>query len=87
MAACNFSIPAPGDPSALLQKARSAVTGQGGTFEGNEQGGSFHLSVFGSTIAGAYTVAGGQMEVNIHDKPFLLPCGTIESFLRSQLGV
>ncbi len=87
MAACNFSFPITGDPQAVLGRARSAVQGQGGTFNGDTDNGSFHLSVFGSTIAGSYTVAGGQMNIVIDDKPFLLPCSTIEGYLKSQLGV
>lgn len=71
----------------MLQKARTAVTGQGGTFQGNEQSGDFHLTVFGNTIAGSYTVAGSTMDIIISEKPFLLPCGTIEGFLKAQLGI
>lgn len=87
MAACNFSFPIGGDPASILQKARSAVTAQGGNFEGNEQSGQFNLSVFGSTIAGNYSVTGGTMDIVISDKPFMLPCVTIEGFLKSQLGL
>ena len=87
MSACNFSFPLQGDSAAILQKARTAVTGQGGNFEGNEQSGNFNLSVFGSTITGSYSVAGSQMDIVISDKPFLLPCVTIEGFLKSQLGL
>lgn len=87
MAACNFSFPVQGDANAVLQRARNAVQGQGGNFQGDEQSGNFNLTVFGSTIAGSYTVAGQQMEIVIQDKPFLLPCTTIEGFLKSQLGV
>lgn len=87
MSACNFSFPVQGDPAAILQKAKSAVTAQGGQFNGDEQNGQFNLTVFGNTIAGTYTVANASMDIVISDKPFLLPCGTIESFLRSQLGL
>jgi hypothetical protein len=87
MSACNFSFPIQGNPADILQKARAAVTGQGGTFEGNEQSGQFNLTVFGSTITGSYSVAGSQMDILISDKPFLLPCVTIEGFLKSQLGL
>ena len=87
MAACNFSIPFSGNAGNVLAKARSAVQSQGGTFQGDEQAGNFHLSVFGNTIAGAYTVTGQTMEVIISEKPFLLPCSTIEGFLKAQLGI
>ena len=87
MSACNFSFPIQGDPAAILQKARNAVTGQGGNFDGNEQSGNFDLTVFGSTITGSYSVADSKMDIIISDKPFLLPCVTIEGFLKSQLGL
>lgn len=87
MAACNFSLPLSGNPTNVLEKARRAVQGQGGTFQGNEQSGSFHLNVFGNSIAGAYNVVGQNMEVVISEKPFLLPCSTIEGFLKAQLGI
>lgn len=87
MSACNFTFPVNGAPAEVLQRARTAVTSQGGNFQGNEQSGNFNLTVFGNTIAGSYTVAGDNMDIQITEKPFLLPCGTIEGFLKSQLGV
>lgn len=87
MAACNFNFPFTGNPEIVLNKAKSAVESQGGTFQGDQQSGNFNLTVFGNTIAGSYTLAGSSMEVIITEKPFLLPCGTIEGFLKSQLGL
>ena len=86
MAACQFSIPFTGSPSEVINKAKAALQSQGGNFEGNEQGGNFDVTVFGSTIKGSFTVAGQNLEMIIDSKPFLLPCSTIESFLRNQLG-
>lgn len=59
---------------------------QGGTFEGDTSAGNFQVSVFGSTITGSYTVVGQDMTILIEDKPFLIPCSTIEGFLRNQLA-
>ena len=84
--ACNFSIPVQGDASAMLGKARSAVQGQGGVFEGDENSGNFKVTVFGNTIAGAYTVSNGQLNLDITDKPFLVSCGLRESYLKSQIS-
>ncbi len=86
MAACNFSIPFSGDPQQVMYKARSAVQGQGGNFDGDINGGNFNVSVFGNTIAGSYSVTGQNMEIVIHSKPFLIPCSTIEGFLKNQIG-
>ncbi len=35
MAACDFIIPFSGEPEKVLNKAKSAVQAQGGTFNGN----------------------------------------------------
>ena len=69
-----------------MAKAKSLMQSQGGTFEGDTNGGNFQVSVFGSTIAGTYTVVGQDMSIVIEDKPFLIPCSTIEGFLRNQLA-
>jgi hypothetical protein len=86
MAACQFSIPINGSPEDVLNKAKNLMQSQGGTFEGDTNSGNFQVSVFGSTIAGSYTVVGQDMSIVIDDKPFLVPCSTIEGFLRNQLA-
>ena len=83
--ACDFSIPLSGDADTILAKARGAVQSQGGNFEGNTSSGEFNVSVFGNKIAGNYSVNGQTLQINITDKPFMVPCSAIESFLRGQL--
>jgi hypothetical protein len=83
--ACNFSIPFSGSPTDVLMRAKTAVQGQGGAFRGNEKSGSFDISVMGSSIRGSYVVDGQQLNITIDSKPFLIPCSTIEGFLRTQL--
>ena len=86
MADCNFSIPFNGNPESVINKARAAVQGQGGTLNGDNNNGQFKVSVFGSTIAGQYAIVGNEMQIQITDKPFMIPCSTIEGFLSKQLG-
>jgi hypothetical protein len=83
--ACKFKIPFSGSAEQVLNRARTAVEGQGGTFSGNETSGSFQVSVMG-TIVGAYTVTGNELEISIDSKPMFVTCGMIESFLKSKLG-
>ncbi len=83
--ACDFSIPFSGDADAVLAKAKKTVQSQGGEFDGDTSGGNFNVSVFGNKIVGAYTVSGQTMQINITDKPFMIPCSAIESFLKGQL--
>lgn len=83
--ACSFSIPFTGSPTDVLSRAKSAVQGQGGAFKGDENSGAFQVSVMGSAIKGSYTIVGNDLNINIDSKPFLIPCSTIEGFLRNQI--
>jgi hypothetical protein len=83
--ACTFSIPFSGTPADVLARAKSAVQNQGGAFRGDGSSGAFQVSVLGSSIKGSYTVTGQDLNITIDSKPFLIPCNTIESFLRNQI--
>lgn len=85
MAACTFSIPFSGDATAVLDKAKKAVEKQSGEFNGDTQAGNFSVSFFGQSIVGGYTVSGNNLDIVISDKPFMVPCSAIESFLKSQV--
>ncbi len=85
MAACNFTIPFSGSANQILYKAKSSIQGQGGTLNGDDSLGDFDLSILGSTIRGSYFVTGQSLNIKIESKPFLIPCSTIESFLKSRL--
>jgi len=85
MSACTFTLPFSGSPEVILNKAKAAIEKQGGTFNGDEKAGAFHLSVMNNTIAGSYTISGHELTMIITDKPFFVPCSTIESMLKSKL--
>ena len=84
--ACEFSLLFSGDADNVLVKAQRSVEGQGGNFNGDTNSGDFSVSVFGNKIVGTYTVSGQNMQVIITDKPFMIPCSAIESFLKNQLA-
>ena len=86
MSACSFSIPFSGDVNQILAKAKSAVQGQSGEFEGDADNGNFDVSVFGNTITGSYSITGQFMNIIIVSKPFLIPCSTIENFMKNQIA-
>ncbi|MEO6538952.1 MAG: hypothetical protein ABIT07_00465 [Ferruginibacter sp.] len=86
MSACNFTIPFTSSPENVMQKAKATILGQGGNFNGNETAGNFSISIFGNTVIGSYTVNGQELTVLIEEKPFLIPCNSIESFLKSKLN-
>ena len=79
-------IPFSGRPDDILLKAKTAIEGQNGTFTGDETAGSFDVSALGSTIKGTYSVSGQLLNIEINGKPFFIPCGTIESFLKNKLA-
>jgi len=86
MSACNFTIPFTGDAAVIMGKAKSSVESQGGNFTGDTQSGNFSLSIFGNSIAGTYSVTGQELNIVIDEKPFLVPCSAIESFLKQKIA-
>jgi len=84
--ACQFSIPFSGTPADVVNRAKSAIQNQGGAFKGDLNAGAFQISVMGSAIRGSYMIEGQSINVSIDSKPFLIPCSTIEGFLKKQLG-
>ena len=86
MSTCNFSIPFTGEAETILAKAKAAIESQKGIFTGDTQSGNFEVSVFANSIKGHYKVTGQNLNLTITDKPFLIPCSTIESLLRSKIS-
>ena len=86
MSDCQISIPFSGSVSETLLKAKTAIENQNGIFTGDEYSGEFDVSVFGNTIKGNYNVEGKVLNLVITDKPFFVPCSTIESILLKEIS-
>ncbi|MEO6845410.1 MAG: hypothetical protein ABI184_09565 [Ginsengibacter sp.] len=86
MSACNFILPFNESPLEAIAKARAAVESQNGIFNGEETSGDFEVTIFGNTIKGNYNVTGQVLNLVITEKPFFVPCSTIESFLLKQIS-
>ena len=86
MSDCKISIPFSGSVSETLLKAKTAIENQNGIFTGDECSGEFNVSVFGNTIKGNYNVDGKVLNLVITDKPFFVPCSTIESILIKEIS-
>lgn len=86
MSACNFNISFSADKTEVLAKAKKTVESQGGTFNGDGDRGNFDLSVMGFTVIGSYVVEGNTLAILIDEKPMMIPCSAIESFLTSKLN-
>jgi hypothetical protein len=85
MSSCKFLIPFSGSPSDIVGKAKNTVESNGGNFKGDDSFGMFNISAFGNTIKGNYTITGQNLEIIVEEKPFLLSCSMIESFLKSKI--
>lgn len=83
---CKLNLPFTGPAEITIQKARVAVENQNGIFNGDNNSGSFEVTVLGSTIKGNYNVTGQILNLEITEKPFFVPCSTIESFLSKQFA-
>ena len=83
---CNFKIPFTSPLNELVEKARSVVESQNGNFNGNEQEGSFDVTLMGNYVSGSYRVIGNELHVDIIDKPMFVPCAMIQGFLEKQLN-
>jgi hypothetical protein len=85
---CQFTIPFEGNATELTGKARTAITGAGGNFEGDDNTGQFSIATPVGKISGSYTVSGDRqsLHVDIADKPFFITCGQIEGQLKKSLG-
>jgi hypothetical protein len=86
MSACQFSVNFKGTAQEIYLKTKNAVEGQGGIFEGDENGGTFSVSLMSNTIAGSYKVEGNELQLVIDSKPMFLPCNAIQGFLSSKLS-
>jgi hypothetical protein len=87
MASCKpFDVEFSGSGQDLFNKVSTLVHQHSGTISGGPSGGSFSVpaSVFG-TIAGTFSISGQTCTVHITKRSFVLPCGTIESFIKSHI--
>ncbi|MEO5650198.1 MAG: hypothetical protein ABIR03_09785 [Ginsengibacter sp.] len=83
---CKFNLPFSEPAENAVGKAKAAVESQNGIFNGDTNSGNFEVTVFGNTIKGNYSVTGQILNLEITDKPFFVPCSTIESFLVKQIS-
>jgi hypothetical protein len=83
---CKFTLPFHEPPVKAVEKAKAAIENQNGNFVGDENDGNFEVTIFGNTIKGYYNVTGQILNLVITEKPFFVPCSTIESFLSKQIS-
>ena len=55
----------------------------GATYNGDANGGSFKLEIFGMRFKGHIQVEGKSIVVKLTDKPLLVPCSVIKSSVKA----
>jgi hypothetical protein len=86
MSDCKISIPFNVSAEAILARAKAAIEHQNGVLTGDENSGEFEVTVFGNTIKGNYSVTGKILNLVITQKPFFVPCSTIENILLKEIS-
>jgi hypothetical protein len=78
---CEFSRQLPGPASDVLTKGRRSVEANGGSMSGDTVQGTIRLRTPVGEVAGEYTVSGSTIAFRITQKPFFVPCFTIETYV------
>ncbi len=87
MASCSpFTVNFSGTAQNLFLKISTLIHQHGGTITGDSSGGVFSVPVpVLGTVAGTYAVTGQACTIHITQRSFFLGCGTIESFVKSNI--
>ncbi|MCK4763295.1 MAG: hypothetical protein KAW12_13945 [Candidatus Aminicenantes bacterium] len=83
---CDFTVDFSGSAEGLFKKIKTLIENSGGTLSGDAGGGSFDLPIpVVGDVKGRYSISEQSAELCITDKPFLLPCGAIESYVKNNI--
>ncbi|GKS84274.1 MULTISPECIES: hypothetical protein [unclassified Acidovorax] len=86
MASCSpFNVSFTGSAQDLFVKIAALIHQNGGVISGGPAGGSFSVGTPLGTVAGTFSVNGQTCTVTITQRPFFLPCSTIQSFVQSHI--
>jgi hypothetical protein len=85
LSACRFQFDFRGTGESLVEKIRSHVGRAGGDMTGSSTDGAFSLPSPIGAFRGTYRVSGQTIFLEVLDKPFFVPCGTIEARLSAYI--
>jgi len=85
MAECSFKFNIDSNPVDIVDKVKSKIENEGGSFTGDENEGNFNLPTPVGGIEGNYSVGDNDLKIDITKKPMMLPCSMIESELEKRL--
>jgi hypothetical protein len=83
MSICRFQFQFRGSGESLLERIRTHLVREGGELTGATSGGTFFLSTPVGVFRGIYTTSEQTIFLEVTEKPFFVPCGTIEARLAS----
>lgn len=81
MSLCKFQFDFKGTGESLVAKIREHVHRAGGELIGSASDGAFSLSTPVGSFRGTYSISGQTIFLEVLEKPFFVPCGTIEARL------
>lgn len=81
MSRCSFKFEFKGTGESLVATIRSHVIRAGGELTGSATEGAFTLPTPVGTFRGTYAISGQTIFLEVLEKPFFVPCGTIEARL------
>jgi len=79
---CQFTIPFPGSPEDLINRAQREIESAGGSFAGDSMQGNFAVKTPIGAVRGTYLMVPTGISVTISKKPLLVSCSRIEKELR-----
>jgi hypothetical protein len=85
MAKCEFTLQLNSAPNDLISRASSAFSLAGGSFDGDVTSGNFNISTPIGKVSGVYKINGGEITIQIQDKPLLLSCSRIREELSKRI--
>ena len=82
---CTFSVPFQIPTEEIISKLSSTILSNKGSFEGTNSSGNLKVPTPIGSVAAEYEVNGQSLDVRITNKPFLLSCAQIESYIKQFL--
>ncbi len=85
MAECSFKFNIESNSAEIINKVKTKIENEGGSFTGDKSEGNFNLPTPVGAIEGNYSVSDCDLKIDITKKPMMLPWSMIESELEKRL--
>ncbi len=82
---CSFTIDFTTTAATVADNMKTKISANEGTFTGDATSGTFAVPTPVGEIDGNYRIISQQVTFEITNKPFFLPCGQIENYVKANL--